>query len=107
MGLKEIVIFEKAKYLIDNNLISYHGTIKENDNLKMRFEVVGSEDTHQVTLEFKKLEGRVPIYQKIWSCTCKHSSMRGILQNVECSHSIACLVWVVLNSEHILKEVGV
>jgi len=103
--MNELNVFKKAKELIDNNLISFKGKINIDDSIKFYFEVIGKTDTHQVTLEFKKLEGKIPLFQKFWFCSCSFASMRGLLHSVECSHTLACLMWVILHSEEI-EDIG-
>jgi len=88
-----LTIFKKAKRLIDKEAIEL-SYIKGD---KIAFEVLDKDERHYVTLTFQKIGTGKEVYRKIFSCTCKASSMRGMLHQAECSHSLACLVYFIEN----------
>jgi len=96
--MKQLSIFKKAKDIVDKGFVSL---IYFKGN-KFVFEVVGKNETHTVTLTFVPVGNGKKVYQKVWSCTCKASSVRGMLYNAECSHTIACQVWLVNNIKEVL-----
>jgi len=100
--MASLSIFKKAKKIIDSNGVSLQYIKGE----KIVFSVVGKNETHTVTLTFVPVGNGKKVYQKVWSCTCKASSVRGMLYNAECSHTIACLVWLVNNLNEVLVENG-
>jgi len=86
-------IFRKAKKLIDQDAVNIV-YIKED---KIVFEVLGYSDRHDVTLTFNKVGNGLGIYQKIWSCTCRNSSIKGMLYDATCSHVLAAEGYLINN----------
>ena len=92
-------IFKKAKKLIDQDAVSL-SYIKED---KIVFEVLTMNDRHYITLTFKKVGNGLGIYQKIWSCSCKNSSIKGMLHNAICSHVLAAEGYLINNVNEFIK----
>jgi len=97
--MNALQIFKKAKKLLDQDAVRLV-YIKDD---KIFFEVLSYSDRHDVTLTFNKVGNGLGIYQKIWSCTCQNSSIKGMLHNAVCSHVLAAEGYLINNINKFIK----